>query len=47
MLGIELVEELDEEPLAAAVLKLGANGDIDLGGKSLAFPLELFDQIFI
>jgi len=34
MLRVELVEELDEKPLAAAVLELGANGDIDLAERA-------------
>jgi hypothetical protein len=47
MLGIELVEQFHEKPVAATAFKLSPESEIDLGRKALIFPLELLDQILI
>lgn len=47
MLRIELVEKLDEKPVAAAALELRTDGQIDLSRESPIFSLELLDQILV
>lgn len=44
---IELVEQLSEKPMTAAPLKLHAESVVDLSGKALIFPLELFNQVLV
>lgn len=45
MLRIELVEQLDEKPVAA--LELCTGGQIDLSREPLILSLELLDQILV
>jgi len=47
MLSVELVQKLDEKPVAATTLKLRAESLIDLSREALIFPLELLNQILI
>lgn len=46
MLRIELVKQLDENPVAAA-LEFRAESLVDLGRETLIFPLELLNQVLI